>query len=274
VKSLKAKADAFRALHDGPLLVLPNAWDAASAAVIAQAGAKAIATSSGGVSWSLGRRDGQQVSRAEMVEVVRRIAAAVDVPVTADVEGGYGPEPADVAATVAAVVSAGAVGVNIEDSRPDGTLFDVAGQADRLRAARAAATRAGLPELWINARADVFLCQIGPAEGRLDDVLARASAYAQAGADSLFVIGLPGIDATRALVQASPLPINVMAGPGAPTATDFETVGVRRLSVGTRIAQAAYTLTQRAAAEMLAKGTYTQLEGALNYGEIDSLFQR
>jgi len=273
LESPKAKAEAFRALHNGPLLILPNAWDAASAAVIAQAGAKAIATTSGGVSWSLGRRDGQRLTRAEMIEVVRRIASAVDLPVTADIEGGYGPAPDDVAATVKAVVTAGAVGVNIEDSKPDGSLFDVAEQAGRLRAARAAATQADLPELWINARADDFLCEIGAPEGRLNDVLTRASAYAEAGADSLFVIGLRGIDTVRALVEASPLPVNVMGGPGAPTATEFEAVGVRRLSVGTHIAQAAYTIAQRAAAEMLAEGTCTQLEGVLDYSAIDSLFQ-
>lgn len=274
LKSLKAKADAFRALHNGPLLILPNAWDAASAALIAQAGAKAIATTSGGVSWSLGRRDGQQLTRAEMIEALRRITEAVDLPVTADIEGGYGPAPDDVATTVKAVVSAGAVGVNIEDSKPDGSLFDIAEQADRLRAARAAATQTDLPELWINARADDFLCQIGAPEARLDNVLARAFAYAEADADSLFVIGLPNIDTVRTLVEASPLPLNVMTGPGAPTAAEFEAAGVRRVSAGTRIAQAAYTLAQRAAAEMLTQGTCTQLEGALDYGAIDSLFQR
>ena len=274
-KSQRAKAESLRALHDSGVLVLPNAWDAGSAALIAQAGAKAIATTSGGVAWSVGRPDGQQLTRAEMIEQVRRIVAAVDVPVTADVEAGYGPAPEDVAATVEAVVAAGAVGVNIEDSKaPGGPLFDAAEQAERLRAGRAAAQRAGLGELVINVRTDVYLFGVGAPEGRLDDVLARASAYAEAGADSLFVPGLVNLDTVTALVNASPLPINVMAGPGAPTVAEFESAGVRRVSVGTSISQAAYSLAQRAAAELLTTGTYTELEGALDFGGINGVFTR
>lgn len=269
----KVKAESFRALHTGPILVLPNAWDAGSAAVIAQAGAKAIATTSGGVAWSLGRPDGHGLTRAEMIEAVRRVAAAVVLPVTADVEGGYGPAPEDVAATIEGVVGAGGVGVNIEDSKAgSGPLFDADEQAERLKAGRAAAAGAGLPELWINVRTDVFLFQIGDPEGRLDDVLARAKAYAEAGADSLFVPGLVDLDTVRALVDGSPLPVNVMAGPGAPTTAEFEAAGVRRLSVGTGLSQAAYTLAQRAAAELLEHGTYTELDGALDYGAVNSLF--
>jgi len=272
-ESQKTKAGSFRALHDGEVLVLPNAWDACSAALIAQAGAKAIATTSGGVAWSVGRPDGQQLTRAEMIEQVRRIVAAVDVPVSADVEAGYGPAPEDVAATVEAVVAAGAVGVNIEDSKaPGGPLFDAAEQAERLHAGRVAAERAGLPELVINVRTDVYLFQVGAPEERLDDVLARASAYAKAGADSLFVPGLTDLPVVTALTKTSPLPINVMAGPGAPTVAEFKSAGVRRVSVGTSISQAAYSLAQRAAAELLTKGTYTELEGALGFSGINGMF--
>ena len=212
-----AKAAALRALHGGGIFVLPNAWDAGSAVMIAAAGAQAIATTSAGVSWSLGRPDGQNLSREEAVAAVARIAAAVDLPVTADIEGGYGSDPADVAATVAAVIEAGAVGINLEDSgAPGGGLFDPAAQAARIRAARAAAADAGLPELVINARTDVFLFQIGQPEGRLDDVLARAAAYAAAGADSLFVPGLLDLGTLATLTGAVALPVNVMVGPGAP----------------------------------------------------------
>jgi 2-methylisocitrate lyase-like PEP mutase family enzyme len=132
----RAKATALRALQTDGVLVLPNAWDAASAALIAAGGARAIATTSAGVSWSLGRPDGQNLTRAEMVDAVARIAAAVDLPVSADVEGGYGPAAEDVAQTVAAVIDAGAVGINLEDSRaPGGPLFEGEGQAVRIRAA-------------------------------------------------------------------------------------------------------------------------------------------
>src|SRR5580704_8127157 len=132
----KDTAENLRALHAAGTLVLPNAWDAGSAAL---AGAQAIATTSGGIAWSLGRCDGQRLTRAEMIERVREIVAAVTIPVTADIEGGYGPRPEDVASTVEAVIAAGAVGVNIEDSRaPGGALFDPAEQAARIQAARAA----------------------------------------------------------------------------------------------------------------------------------------
>lgn len=271
----KPKADLLRELHADGVLVLPNAWDAGSAALIARAGAKAIATTSGGVSWALGRPDGQALSREEMVEQVRLVAAAVDVPVTADVEGGYGHAPEDVAATVEAVIAAGAVGVNIEDSKGFGVpLFTAEEQSARLRAAREAAERAGLPELVVNIRTDVFLFQVGEPEGRLDDVLARAAAYAEAGADSLFVPGLVDLDVLKRLVEGSPLPVNVMAGPGAPSVAEFEAVGVRRVSLGTAVAQAAYSVAHRAAEEALTKGTYAELDGALDFGTVNGVFAR
>lgn len=272
-KAQQAKAESLRALHGEGILVLPNAWDAGSAAVIAAAGAKAIATTSGGVAWSLGRTDGHGLTRQEMIEHVRRIAGAVDVPVTADVEGGYGPDPEDVAKTVEAAVAAGAVGVNIEDSRaPGGPLFTAQEQAERLRAGRAAAERAGLPGLVINVRTDVFLFGIGEPEGRLDDVIARAAEYADAGADSLFVPGLIDLEALSSLVKATSLPVNVMAWPGAPTVAEFEAAGVRRVSLGTAVTQAAYTVAQRAATEVLTKGTYDELAGTLDFGTLNSFF--
>ena len=268
----KAKADKLRELHADGVLVLPNAWDAGSAAVIARAGAKAIGTTSGGVAWSLGRTDNQGLTRDEMVDQVRRIAAAVDVPVTADIEGGYGESPEAVAQTVEAVVAAGAVGINLEDSRPDYSLYSIAEQTARLRAARAAAERAGLPELVINVRTDVHLFGVGPAADRPAEVLARAEAFAEAGADSLFVPGLLDLAALAELVKAQPLPVNVMAGPGSPSVAEFAGVGVRRVSLGTVVAQAAYSLAARATAQLLADGSYGELEDALDYGSINGLF--
>lgn len=266
-------AHALRALHtpsDGRALVLPNAWDAASAALIARAGARAIATTSGGVAWSAGRPDGHGLTRGEMAAAVRRIAEAVDVPVSADIEGGYGPGADDVAATVREVIAAGAVGVNLEDSQaPGGPLHDVPAQAARLRAARSAASETGLPGLWVNARTDVFLFGIGAAEGRVENVLTRATAYAAAGADSLFVPGLVDLDTVAELVRRSPLPVNVMAGPGAPPVPAFEAVGVRRVTVGTALAQTAYGIIQRAAAELLGAGTYDAMTGAADFGTVN-----
>jgi 2-methylisocitrate lyase-like PEP mutase family enzyme len=269
----RTRAETLRSLHRSGILVLPNAWDAASAAIIAAAGAKAIATTSGGVAWSLGRPDGHGLTREEMAGWVRRIAGAVHVPVTADIEGGYGPAPADVARTVEAVVAAGAVGVNVEDSQaPGGPLFTAEEQAERLRAGRVAAEQAGLPGLVINVRTDVFLFGIGAPAGRLDETITRAAAYAAAGADCLFVPGLVDLDTLTTLVKETTLPVNVMAGPGAPTVAELEAVGVRRVSLGTAVAQAAYAVAQRAATEVLGNGTYRELTDAIDFGTLNGFF--
>lgn len=271
----RAKADRLRALHESGTFVVPNAWDAGSAVVIAAAGAPAIATTSAGVSWALGRPDGHGLTMTEMAAAVERIAAVVDVPVSADIEGGYGDGPDAVASTVEAVVAAGAVGVNIEDSvRPGGPLHEIAAQADRLRAARAAAERAGLPGLVINARTDVYLFGIGAQEGRFDEVVARSAAFAEAGADSLFVPGLLDLDALRELSERVTLPINAMVGPGAPDVTSLGAAGVRRVSLGAGITLAAYSLAKRSAVEALTKGTYTELASSQGYMDIAGLFHR
>ncbi len=270
-----AKARRLRALHDGPVLVLPNAWDAASAALVVSAGASAVATTSGGVAWSLGRSDGEGLSRAEMVEAVGRIAAAVDVPVTADLEAGYGPEPADVAATVRAAIEAGAVGMNIEDSdAADGTLRPARAQAERIAAAREAAALAGVPDFVINARTDVYLLRVGEPAGRLEEVLSRAAEYAKAGGDCLFVPGLVDLATLATLTAAGPLPVSVMAGAGGPSVAEFTAAGVRRISVGTSIAQAAYAVARHAARELLETGTYGPLGTGVAYPEMNALFRR
>ncbi|GAA4974771.1 2-methylisocitrate lyase-like PEP mutase family enzyme [Nonomuraea thailandensis] len=259
-----AKADLLRSLQNDAVLLLPNAWDAASAAVIAAAGAPAIATTSAGLSWSLGRPDGQALGRAEAIGVVARIAAVVDVPVTADVEGGYD----DLAATVTEVIAAGAVGVNLEDSRAaGGPLYTIEEQAARIREARAAAAGAGLPALVLNARTDVILFGLGD----LDEVVARTLAYAEAGADSVFVPGLLDLTALRTLCDASPIPVNAMAMPGGPDVAALTGAGVRRISLGSAVAQAAYATARQVTLELLGEGTFDSLDGALDFGELNGL---
>jgi 2-methylisocitrate lyase-like PEP mutase family enzyme len=249
------RADLFARLHrPGEPLLLPNAWDVASAVTIAAAGAKAIATTSAGVAWSLGVPDGGGLGAEQAAAAVARIVSAVDVPVSADIEAGY----SDLAATVSAVLQAGAVGVNIEDSQA-GVLLAPAKQAGQLRQARAVADGAG-QRLWINARTDVFLA----GSGQLDEALERSAAYAEAGADSLFVPGL--IDpAGIAVLAARPLPVAVMAWPGAPPAAELAAAGAVRISLGSAIAQAAYRVAARAAAELLADGTYESTADGLDY---------
>ncbi|GAB1824273.1 isocitrate lyase/PEP mutase family protein [Herbidospora sp. RD11066] len=266
------KALALRALNESGIYVLPNAWDAGSAVLIERAGADIVATTSAGVSWGLGHPDGEQLTREENIEAIRRIAEAVQVPVSADVEAGYGLSDDEVAHTVTDVVAAGAVGINLEDSNAaTGQLFPIAEQAERIRAARTAATKAGLPELVINARTDVFLFQIGAPEGRFDDVLERAAAYAEAGADVLFVPGLSDLAVIKKLTAASPLPVNIMVGPGSPSVEELQAAGVRRVSLGSAISQAAYALALRSAREVLTKGTYEELSTAESFADINGV---
>jgi 2-methylisocitrate lyase-like PEP mutase family enzyme len=264
--TLNERAEAFASLHrPGKPILLPNAWDVASAVVIVAAGAKAIATTSAGVAWSLGVPDGAELGAERLAAVVARIVAAVDVPVSVDIEAGYG----NVAATVEAVVQAGAVGINVEDSSA-GVLLDPAEQAIRLAAARAAATDAADGAgVWINARTDVFL--VG--SGNPSEALERSAAYAAAGADSLFVPGLTD-PAGIAELAAGPLPIAVMAGPGAPPVADLSAAGVVRISLGSAIAQAAYALGARIATELLTTGTYESTAKCIDYATMNHALAR
>jgi 2-methylisocitrate lyase-like PEP mutase family enzyme len=262
------QAALFRSLHTaGQPLVLVNAWDAASARIVEAAGAAAVATTSAGVAWALGAPDGDAVARDLVVDLVRRIVATVSVPVSADIETGYGTTPEDVATTVRAVLDAGAVGVNIEDARRDGDgpLRDVEGQCARIAAARAAAG----DSLYINARIDTYLAGAGGA----DETVARASAYLAAGADGVFVPGLVDPDTIAKLVPAVAAPLNIMAWPGAPSVAELAGLGVARVSVGSGVAQAAYAVARRAAVEMFEKGTYDTLADALDFGELQGLMR-
>lgn len=213
-------ADALRALHvPGDPLILPNAWDAATARLVAAAGFPAVATTSSGVADALGYADGEQTPAAEMLAAVARIARVVDVPVTADVEGGYGLEPADLAQRVTA---AGAVGINLEDSdharRP--ALLPVAHQAARIAAVRAAA------DVVVNARVDVQL-----RGGSVADGLARAAAYRDAGADCVYPIAVTDEDEIARYVALG-VPVNILLSPAAPPVARLAALGVARVSLG------------------------------------------
>lgn len=260
------RAHRFRSLHTAERpLVLPNAWDTASARIIAEAGAEAIATTSAGVAWALGAADGDRLDRAAALEHLGRIVAAVDVPVTADIEGGYAQTADGVAETVRAVLAAGAVGINIEDGpRP------AEEHLRRIGAARAAADAEGVP-LFVNARTDVFLAGIGPEAGRLEETLKRAAACVAAGADGIFVPGVTDADTVAALVRGIDAPLNVMTGPRAPSTAEFARLGVARISAGSSIAQAAHALVRDAARELLTEGTCTTVANGYDYGELNAL---
>ncbi len=275
-ESVPAKAVRFRDLHAGAVpLVLPNAWDAGSARVFELAGFPAIATTSAGVAFALGLPDGERVSREEMLAAVRRIAAAVAVPVTADLEAGYGPTPGAAAETARAAIAAGAVGMNLEDGvAGDGGLFEVADQVARIRAVREAARAEGL-DFVLNARTDVFLKQIGEPAQRFDHAVRRARAYREAGADCLFVPGPSDADTIGRLVRGIEAPVNVLAVRGTPPVGELARLGVARVSMGSGPMRATLGLIRRIAEELRGPGTYTAfLEGAPSHAEIQRLFAR
>lgn len=250
--ALAERAERLRALHHGPApLILPNAWDVASALAVERAGASAIATTSSGVAASLGYPDGEAIPVEEMLAAIERIAVAVGLPVTADMEAGYG---LDAPALVAGLFAAGAVGMNLEDtSRTDDPpgLVEADLQARRLAAIRAAATVLGVP-LVINARIDVFLRGGGSLDARLEEAIRRARAYIAAGADCVFPIGLTGADGIARLVGEVDAPVNVLLQPDAPPISKLADLGVRRISVGGGLARHAMDDAEAVARRLLA----------------------
>ena len=264
------KAEQFRALHRGPVpLVLPNVWDAASARVVEELGFPAIATTSAGFAFSLGYPDGQHVSRDEMLAAVGRIVASVQIPVSTDIEAGYGDTPEAVADTIRAVLAAGAIGVNLEDA-----MADVHLQEERIGAARDAASAAGIP-LVLNARTDVYLRPAGDEKARFDDAVRRLNAYLAAGADCAFPIGARDPGLISALVGAIQGPVNVLAGPGAPSIGELQSLGVARVSFGSGLTRAAMGLTRRIAGELLRSGTYNSFpEDTIPSPEANRLFEK
>jgi 2-methylisocitrate lyase-like PEP mutase family enzyme len=231
------KAEQFRALHiPGKPVVLFNIWDAGSAKAVAEGGAKAIATSSWSVANANGFADGERVPLALAMDNIRRIVSATSLPLTIDLESGYGDAPELVGKSVGLAIEAGAVGCNLEDSFPaNGKLRNIVDQADRIRYARKIAAAANLP-FFINARTDVFFTR--PPEQHNEtmvvEALERAHAYAEAGADGLFAPGLINIDLIARLAERSPLPLNIMVADDIPSLSKLAEQRVARVSYGPR----------------------------------------
>ncbi|MEO7942983.1 MAG: isocitrate lyase/phosphoenolpyruvate mutase family protein [Marmoricola sp.] len=262
-------AAALLALHTGPGFVLPNAWDAGSARILEQVGFPAIATTSAGIAWACGVPDGGALDRESMLEHVSRIVAAVSVPVTADLEAGYGDTADDVGDTVARAVALGAVGANLEDARR-GELFGMEEAVDRIAAARSAAPSG---TFVLNARTDTYFA------GATGDVFAetveRAVRYVEAGADCVFVPGVVEEDTIRRLADAIPGPLNVVAGLASTIdAPTLFLLGVKRVSLGGSLARAALSMVERAGRELLDSGTLGFLEGAIAYADLQRRFDR
>lgn len=275
IHAQRQKAADFLKLHQGPrILVLPNAWDAASARIFEQAGFRAIGTTSAGVAYSLGYPDRQKIRREEMLETVTRIARSVSVPVTADMEAGYAATPEEVANTARAVIAAGAVGMNFEDGTDDpaNPLAEISLQVEKIRAIREAASAAGVP-LVLNARADVYLAAVGKPEERFKLAIRRVTAYREAGADCLFVPGVSDPEVIAGLVQEAPGPVNILATAGTPPVQELEALGVARVSVGSGPMRAVLSLVRRIAAELHDAGSYAAFtQDTIPYAEANRLF--
>ncbi len=276
----KTKAISFRQLHTGSQpLVLPNAWDAASASVFCKAGFPAVATTSSGVAAAYGYADGQYIPTPLLLTTIEHIARIVNCPVTADIESGFGNTTDEVLQTIRAVITAGAVGINIEDSTKHNpnTLVEIPQQVALLKAIRALATSLDIP-LVINARTDVFLLSIDDptttTTSRIEQAVQRLNAYREAGADCLFPIGVGDPDIIAQLVQAVHGPINILAGPKTPVLPLLAQLGVARVSFGSGPMRAALGRLQRIAHELQTSGTYTTMfEEALSGKTFQSLFQ-
>ena len=269
------QATIFRALHAGPeILLLPNVWDVASARIIEESGYKAIATSSAGIAFALGYPDGQKISRAEMLESVTRIVRAVKVPVTADVEAGYGDNPEDAARTARAVIEAGAVGMNLEDATgdPEHPLVDLPLQLEKIQSVKQAARELKVP-LVLNARTDVYLLQVGDAGKRYNESLRRMQAFRDAGADCVFLPGVRDQETIRRMVADLACPLNILAGPGSPSVPELHKLGVARISLGSGPMRAAMGVLRRIVDELKSTGTYAAMEGAPSHAEMNRLFE-
>ncbi|MGY5011655.1 isocitrate lyase/PEP mutase family protein [Streptomyces sp. 900105755] len=272
----RERAARFVELHRESCFLLPNAWDARSARVLESAGFPAVATTSAGIAFSLGRADhdygGGRVDRATMVDRIREIAAEVRVPVSADLEDGFGEAPGTVAETIAMTLAAGAAGGNIEDftgdrSRP---LYAPELAAERIRAAREAVDAAGEPFVLVG-RTDVLLTG-----GSLDEAVRRANAYLAAGADCAFVPGAADAGTIGTLVREIDGPLNVVIGltGGALSLADLRGLGVRRVTVGGSIARAMYARLLAAARELAERGTFSYADNQISQTDLNALFHR
>lgn len=274
-----AQAARFRALHQRPgILVIGSVWDVPSAMLFEHAGFTALGTSSAGIAHGEGLPDGERISRANMLAVVERIVQRVNIPVSADMESGFGQTPEAVGETCKALLETGAVGINLEDA-PGGVLgaeylVDLELQVEKIRAARAAARNAGI-DLFINARSDGYWLGLWDEETRLNETLKRARAYLAAGADGIFVPGAIDAGIIGKLASGISAPLNILAMPGCPPVSQLAALGVRRVSQGSGPVRATFALTRRIAQELLQSGTYQQYQReTMGYDETNRFFDR
>jgi len=272
----KHQAEAFRARHRRkPILLLPNAWDAISARLLVAAGFDAIATTSAGVAWALGHADGQKAPWGEVVEMTARIVRVAGVPVTADIEQGYGDTPEALARSIGEIVGAGVVGVNLEDGLKGGAapLRSIDDATARIRAARAAADAAGVP-IVINGRTDLYLLGLGDPKSRFDESVARGKAYLAAGADCVYPIGLSDQADIAGFVQAVGGPVNLMAAPNLRGLAELEALGVARVTTAAGLTRVSMAALRQAAEELRSTGRFDLFAGAIKHPDAQALFTK
>ena len=270
---MKAKAQRLLELHAGPdVLVMANAWDVVSAVILADMGFPAVATTSAGIAFARGYPDGEIIPRQEMIGEIERIARAVDVPVTADLEAGYGETPKDVAETVSLALAAGAVGANIEDSYPNhpDRQYEIGQAVERIKAARASADAAEV-HFVINARCDNFMPGREQNTELVEDAVKRLNAYYMAGADCLYTPWVGDAETITRLVGELEGPLNVLAGPNTVPIQELKKLGVSRVTTGDGLYRSCLGTLGEAARELLDSGTFTYAKGAPSHASIDKL---
>lgn len=265
---MNALATPFHQLHQQGLLILTNVADATGARLVAHLGGKAIATSSAAVAWAHGYPDGNTLPLDRLVSTVESIVRVISVPLTVDVEAGYSDDLGRVAEVLDAVIAAGAVGINIEDGSAAPELL-----ARKIERARQVAGKRNV-QLFINARTDVYLKNLVPAEDRVVETLRRAAMYQAAGADGLFAAGVTAAYEIEAICKGTPLPVNVLGFAGLPSPSELQALGVRRLSAGSGIAELLYGAMGGLVKSFLATGQLdTHGLKALSYGEVNGLLK-
>jgi 2-methylisocitrate lyase-like PEP mutase family enzyme len=269
-----ALANAFRRMHQSPpALLLPNAWDAVSARLFEESGFRAVATTSGGLAWALGYPDGEGAPWPEVVAATRRIVRVVNVPVSADIEAGFGATPADVFNNACQMITAGVVGINIEDGDPrvKGTLRPLEDAVERVRAARRAANEAGVP-IVLNARTDVFHHNVGDAKDRPAEALRRARAYLAAGADCIFLFGRPELELIAELAKLIKAPINIVGRAGMPSMAELERLGVTRVSTASGLSMAALSTVRNIAQRLFETRQFDSLTSDVKRADLQKWF--
>ncbi len=266
------KSESFLSRHRAPpLLFLPNVWDCLSARLFVAAGFDAIATTSGGVAWALGYPDGERAPWPEVVAATARIVRSAQVPVTADIDAGYGKTPAEVAMHVTEIIATGVVGINLEDGF-GGSIRSIDDASDRLRAAREAANKAGVP-IVINARCDIFHLKNFEEKMRLPATLDRCKAYLAAGADCVYPFGLRDPAVIAALTEGLDAPVNITGRPGMPNLIELERIGVARVTIASAPTLVTMAAIQKLAAELHATGGFDALTSNFHRPEAQALFQ-